>query len=929
MIWNRRLLFLSLPALVCVAGLVISNEATRAAALPGLVGSWPGEGTANDAAGTNHGTLMGGARANAAGKMGRAFGFDGTNAFVRIPDSPQLKPAELTIEAWVLFSALNSSGSGGSPPGEQFIVFKQNSRSSYFEGFYLGKSRTAQGDVFSFMVTSAAGQERILQSATVVTTGVWYHVAGVRGSNFTQLYVNGQLERQTNVNFPQDYGTNPLFFGSSGQSYWDHKFAGALDEVCLYSRPLSGVEVSNNYAARQAPAATGTIQDVKHVVILMQENRSFDHYFGALKGVRGFNDPNALVLTNGNTAFYQPQGTNYVLPIHVTSQCLTDPDHSMGGDFIGWNLGHWDRWVAFRGVPTMAHHTRADMPFYYALAEAFTICDEYHCSVLGPTYPNRLYLMTGTIDPSGSAGGPVTDNSRSRPYSWTTYPERLQAAGVSWRVYQQVNDYYDLNPLGWFTQYSNATPGNPLYDRGLVLVSNLVAAFQFDVTNGTLPQVSWLIPPWSYGEHPPYPVWKGEFLTQQLLNVLASSPSVYGSTVFILTYDEDGGFFDHVPSPVPPPGTTNEFVTGQPIGLGLRVPTILVSPWSRGGYVCSQVFDHTSVIRFLERWTGVQEPNISAWRRQVCGDLTSAFDFTLADTNYPSLPPVIAVGCSNVFVPTPPANQVMPTQEAGTNLHRPRAYGVNAFSFDDCPRQQLGITMTNAGPASAHFAIHANAFGTGAPRHYDVPAGSSRTDYFSTAASAGRYDFTCYGPHRFHARFAGDLHASCSLLNVAASVNPSAGTATLAMHNTTATPVTFTVTNLTQAGSSSNFTVWPGFAVTNVLSGAFSAEGLYSLRVAASSDPNFLRVFAGDTSTAALQFSTETPPPAPLLTISLSAGSLILSYPTWASGFALQFSPDLASLTWTTLAVAPVTNGNTAVVTLPRGTDPIYFRLHP
>jgi phospholipase C len=675
-------------------------------------------------------------------------------------------------------------------------------------------------------------------------------------------------------------------------------------------------------------AATGTIQDVRHVVILMQENRSFDHYFGSLRGVRGFNDPNALTMTNGSPVFYQPQGANYVLPLQVTAQCLTDPDHSESGDYLGWNAGNWDRWLSSRGVATMAYYARPDLQFYYALAEAFTLCDEYHSSVLGPTYPNRLYLMTGTIDPNGLAGGPVTGNTTG-PYSWTTYAERLQAAGVTWRVYQQATDYFNLNPLRWFSPFMNAAPGNPLYDRGLVLASNLLTSFQYDVTNGTLPQVSWIIPPWTYSEHPPQPPCRGEFLTQQLLGILAANPAVYASTVFILTYDEDGGFFDHVPSPTPPPGTPDEFVYGEPTGLGLRVPTIVVSPWSRGGYVCSQIFDHTSVLRFLERWTGVQEPNISAWRRQVCGDLTSAFDFTMADTNFPFLPPVTPTGCTNIFSPMPPSPQVMPTQEPGTNLSRPRPYRVNAYSFANCPSKSLGITITNAGIASAHCSVYANAFRSDGPWQFDVPAHGSITNYFSVAATGGQYDFTCYGPHRFHARFAGNLGSDCSLLNVSASLNPTAGTATLAMQNPTTTAVVFTVTNVARVGATTNFTVYPGFSVTNLLSAVFSSEGTYDLRVAASSDPGFLRVFSGDTDIDPVQFATNAPPPTPLLSISLSGASLTLTYPTWASSYSLKYSTNLAIGYWASVNAVAATNNGNCVVTVPASAKTLYFRMQP
>jgi hypothetical protein len=223
----------------------------------GIVGWWAGDGNGNDLAGTNAGVLQGGATATAAGLVGSAFGFDGTNSYVQIPDGPMLRPANLTIEAWVRFSSLESAGTASA--GQQYIVFKQNSRSSFFEGYSLAKMRTAGGDVLAFVVSSALGQLAQLQSTTPVTTGLWYHVAGVRGSDFTQLYVNGQLERQTNVTFPQDYGNYPLFLGSSGQAYWDGKLKGSLDEVSLYNRTLSSNEIAAIYMAGSAgKCKTGT-----------------------------------------------------------------------------------------------------------------------------------------------------------------------------------------------------------------------------------------------------------------------------------------------------------------------------------------------------------------------------------------------------------------------------------------------------------------------------------------------------------------------------------------------------------------------------------------------------------------------------------------------------------------------------------------------
>ena len=236
-------------AAATVGTLVVQEPPPCVPVPPGLVAWWPGEGDASDLSGTNNGALLGGATASVAGMVGQAFSFDGTNSFIQIPDSPQLNPANLTVEAWVLFSALDSDGAGGSPPGQQYIIFKQNSLNGYLEGYSLSKARTDGGDVFSFSVSSAAGDVLSLQSATLVTTGVWYHVAGVRGPDFTQLYVDGQLESQTNAGFPQDYGTNALVFGSSGQADWDHKFAGMLDEVSLYDRSLAAGEIAAIYAA--------------------------------------------------------------------------------------------------------------------------------------------------------------------------------------------------------------------------------------------------------------------------------------------------------------------------------------------------------------------------------------------------------------------------------------------------------------------------------------------------------------------------------------------------------------------------------------------------------------------------------------------------------------------------------------------------------
>ncbi len=218
----------------------------------GLTSWWPGDGNANDIVGTNNGTLESGATDAAPGLVGTAFGFNGTTAYVQIPNAVALNPTNLTIEAWVQFSSLNSTGSGGSPAGDQYLVFKQNSQTYNFEGFDLSKTRVTGGDVFRFLITSATAQSVQINSTTFLTTNVWYHVAAVRGSNFTQIYVNGQLQAQTNITFAQNYGSLPLYFGTSGESYWDHKLAGSLDEVSLYNRALASNEIAAIYAAGSA-----------------------------------------------------------------------------------------------------------------------------------------------------------------------------------------------------------------------------------------------------------------------------------------------------------------------------------------------------------------------------------------------------------------------------------------------------------------------------------------------------------------------------------------------------------------------------------------------------------------------------------------------------------------------------------------------------
>jgi phospholipase C len=446
-------------------------------------------------------------------------------------------------------------------------------------------------------------------------------------------------------------------------------------------------------ALAQEVPRRGSIKDVKHVVLLMQENRSFDHYFGTLAGVRGFADPNALTLSTGKSVFHQPDPENpagYLLPFHLdtrttNAQRIPSTNHNWGVQHDAWNHGKMDNWLpAHRKVDglnapfVMGYHTRADIPFQFALAEAFTICDAYHSSLMGPTWPNRMYWMTGTIDPEGRGGGPIIRNEAPpEGYGWTTYAERLEQAGVSWKVYQQ-DDNYGCNLLETFRAFRQASYESPLRVKGLT--HGPLGQFEHDAINDRLPAVSWIIPTSTQSEHPDFMPAAGADFVGSNIDAIAAHPEVWAKTVFILCYDENDGIFDHVVPPTPPPGTPLEYVEGLPIGGGFRVPCILVSPWTAGGWVCSETFDHTSSLRFLERFTGVAEPNISPWRRQTFGDFTAAFRFDEPAASAPILPGTESTLNRALFeadtLPSPRlpgADQQPPRQEPGARGRVPRA----------------------------------------------------------------------------------------------------------------------------------------------------------------------------------------------------------------------------------------------------------------
>jgi len=419
-----------------------------------------------------------------------------------------------------------------------------------------------------------------------------------------------------------------------------------------------------------------SVGDIKHVVLMMMENRSFDHYFGALPGVCGFGDPVLCDTASCDTAstdmastsrsvFNQPFPGNpdgYVLPFRLDSartsaQAIQSLNHSWEAEHGYWAGGRMDGFLTYEArhsvlsIPgkggaessrreyAMGYFTREDLPFHYALADNFTICDNYFCSVMGSTWPNRLMWITGTMDPTGQAGGPVKDtgdkSATAGQLRWTTYPERLESAGVSWRAYDEHRSS-GLNPLHQFHQFRTAPKGSPLRLKGVTQVAP--DAFERDVANGRLPTVSWVFPKDSNSEHPKHSPADGAMAIARKLAALAAHPEVWAETVFILNYDENDGLFDHVRPPAPSTGTAGEFVGSDHVGPGFRVPCIVVSPWTTGGWVSSELLDHTSVLRLLEHVTGVQEPNLSPWRRATFGDLRDTLRLdTPPDTTTASL----------------------------------------------------------------------------------------------------------------------------------------------------------------------------------------------------------------------------------------------------------------------------------------------------
>jgi phospholipase C len=726
---------------------------------------------------------------------------------------------------------------------------------------------------------------------------------------------------------------------------------------------------TNIAKALEIPAhnRTGTIHDVEHIIILMQENRPFDHHFGTLRGVRGFSDPRAVNINlplqsgTGTTqvpVFLQPagaanvtvgfgvppnsgslggpaDGVDVIPPFRVNPGSVSaglrslgltyfpGTDHSWAGTHAAWNQAQYDNWAVTKGPIAMSYMTREDIPYHHALADAFTVGDAYYCSIMGPTNPNRCYLWTGSIGnvnylgsggTDGLGAGPITYNGLSVNNAylvWETFPEVLQAAGVSWKIYQDLagatfapdfgdgtgNSFagnFTDNAMLYFKQYATSSPGTPLFDNGCTgtEITNLVPIggspaqawqawaehlfddFRLDVQGGKLPHVSWIVPPAGYTEHADWPVNYGAWYISQILDILVSNPEVFSKTVLIIDYDEADGSFDHIVPPTVPQtpaygastvSIENEIVTTStptgPIGLGTRVPFLAISPWSKGGYVNSQVFDHTSVIQFIEKRFGVFERNISPWRRAVAGDLTSVFNFanpndapaTLPSTSS-DLPSVAELGGGNVSTFVPTLGEVIigvPAQEQGIRPARALPYHLDVHGSVDASNSTVCLTFFNTGRAAAVFQVRSGNVADPV-RHYTVEPGKTLAGTWNVASS---YHLSVYGPNGFVRYFNGSIGSSAAVLDVRSSDDRDDDRGSLEWRITNLAADRAEVSVLdAYTGESSSWLLRPDETFEGEVSlGQF--HGWYDLIVTVAADPTFKYRLAGHVETGKDSFS--------------------------------------------------------------------------
>lgn len=794
------------------------------------------------------------------------------------------------------------------------------------------------------------------------------------------------------------------------------------------------------------PPAGSTWRDAAHVVFLMQENRSFDHTYGTLQGVRGFNDPRAITLPDNNKVWLQTNaaGETYA-PFHLDirntrATWMNSLPHSWSNQVDARNNGKYDHWLqakasgnpAYKHMPlTLGYHTREDIPFYYALADAFTVCDHNFCSSLTGTTPNRLYFWSGTIREK------MMENVLARVWNgdadyenwanWTTFPERLEDLGVPWKVYQNdisvgvgfegeedswLANFTD-NPLEFVEQYNvklspsyiNNLPKDEAKLKGQIAAQETALAaatgdeatkitrrldqlkrwlaanqadqkkytlerfqqlpardkslhekafstnkldphyhelatlqykdgdtkrtvqlpkgdilhqFRKDVNEGTLPMVSWIVAPENFSDHPGA-AWYGAWYLSEVMDILTKNPEVWKKTILVLTYDENDGYFDHVPPFVPPHPTkketglvTDNIPTGveyvmpnktqqsssekdmreSPIGLGYRVPLVIASPWTRGGYVNSEIFDHTSSLQFLEQFLThklgkpVTEPNITEWRRTICGDLTSVFRPYNGEKISTPAPvardPFIQSIHNAKFKPlpanfkrltkeeiqlantNPAAADFMPKQEKGIRSANALAYDLNAEASLHPDKKTVGVYLSAGNTRfrktslGAPFQVYTPGLFKGEKmrvRDYTVDAGTAlRDEWALDQFENGQYHLQVYGPNGFFREFKGDAKSPQINIDAAyqeATVNryPLENVLLLHMEHAGKTPLTVVITDNAYRQATKTITVQGGPQKKSLRIDLAASHGWYDFTVTLKGYPGYSRTYAGHVET--------------------------------------------------------------------------------
>lgn len=784
------------------------------------------------------------------------------------------------------------------------------------------------------------------------------------------------------------------------------------------------------------PDAGSNWYDAEHIVLLMQENRSFDHCFGTLQGVRGFNDPRAITLPDRNKVWLQSnhKGETYApfrLDIKDTKATwMSSLPHSWADQLEARNDGKYDKWLQAKkgGYPdipmTMGYYNRKDLPFYYAMADAFTVCDQHFCSSLTGTTPNRLFFWTGNIREDDSAKARLYNSETyyDAEAAWKTFPERLQENDISWKVYQNEigatcgfssEEYvwlsnFEDNPLEWFTQYNvklskgylnylqiaeafhdaekkelakkltelkdderknveeqiadidkkikaviedkkiytqeaynKLTPfqkeiherafttniADPDYhklahikyeyhnetQKMAVPKGDILKQFRDDVQNGKLPEVSWLVAPENYCDHPSAP-WYGAWYISEVMDILTQNPEVWKKTIFIITYDENDGSFDHVPPFIPPHplkkstglvtdgiDTTIDYADNAfskqydvegPIGLGYRVPMIIASPWSRGGFVCSEIFDHTSSLQFLEKFVEkkhnkkIKQENISSWRRAVCGDLVSAFrlfngevltvpsvpdqEGFLEDINkamFKDLPDNYKKLTKNEIAQInldPASSPYMPQQEKGIRPSCALPYELYVDGQLDASAQNFAINMRCGNTVFGNKSA-GSAFQVYAPEKYTDANKTEAARSWAYAAEAGKtlqgkwplkgfknkgYHLCVYGPNGFFRRFKGKAGDPQLDIMMTYGFNGNKLTGNVAVHikNTGNKPVNIAITDNAYQSPQVNKQLQPTTEETVVLD-LSSSHSWYDFSVTIHGNNSFERSYAGHVET--------------------------------------------------------------------------------